>query len=499
MRFMKSMRAAAAAAIVVTVGAAAPGPSGAGAGTFPPPRTGEFSALTYNVAGLPELLSGSNPAVNTALISPLLNDYDLVLVQEDWANPDPPIPGASVYHEILISEVDHPYLSDPAPVPLGTNPLRPSALLSDGLNRMSQFPFDGPQRHMWPNCFGGADTSDGGAADCLSEKGFSVARTTISPGVEIDVYNLHAEAGRTAQDNAAHAEDFEVLADFINTYSAGRAVIVGGDYNLHTDREFDAGVFETFLDEADMTDVCGVLDCGLDLHEIDKFTFRSGDGLSIEPLSHAFERDTFQDPQGEPLSDHDPLHVDWRWELTPNFSDVPADHAFAAEIEWAAGEDIVEGYPDGSFRPTEVVTRGQMAAFLHRFDEATAKAACTEAPFPDVPADHPFCSEIEWLADQGISVGYADGTFRPAAPVLRQHAAALLEPYVQVDLLVSCAAAPFVDVPTSHLFCPEIEKLAGVGVVAGYPDGSFRPTEVVTRQTAAALLARLAASIATTS
>ena len=275
--------------------------------------SGGFRALTYNVAGLPEVLSGSNPSVNTPLISPLLNDYDLVLVQEDWANPDPPIPGLEVFHDVLVSAVTHPYLSTPAPAPLGTDPRRPSALVSDGLNRMSRFPFGDVTREMWPNCFGGADTSDGGAGDCLSQKGFSVARTQLAPGVEVDVYNLHAEAGSTALDDQFSAEDFVVLADFISANSAGRAVIVGGDFNLHTDRPFDRMVFDTFLAATGLIDVCVVVDCGADADEIDKFVFRDGGGVDIEALDHQFEREKFQRDDGEPLSDHDALAVDFAW------------------------------------------------------------------------------------------------------------------------------------------------------------------------------------------
>lgn len=50
-------------------------------------RSGSFKALTYNVAGLPAPISGSEPATNSPLISPKLNDYDLVLLQEDWEDP----------------------------------------------------------------------------------------------------------------------------------------------------------------------------------------------------------------------------------------------------------------------------------------------------------------------------------------------------------------------------------------------------------------------------
>ncbi|MET0594862.1 MAG: hypothetical protein ABW133_19330, partial [Polyangiaceae bacterium] len=73
--------------------------------------SGEFTALTYNVAGLPEAFSGSQPATNTPLISPLLNDYDLVLVQEDWQTPNPNPTGFSVYHDLLAASARHPHQS----------------------------------------------------------------------------------------------------------------------------------------------------------------------------------------------------------------------------------------------------------------------------------------------------------------------------------------------------------------------------------------------------
>jgi hypothetical protein len=276
-------------------------------------RSGTFDALTYNVAGLPEPFSGSEPDVNTVLISPLLNDYDLVLVQEDWIDPVPPVPGIDFHHDDLISQVDHPYLSTPAPPPLGTDPTRPSALVADGLNRMSRFPFGEITRVRWVNCFGGIDTSDGGAADCLSQKGFSVARTSFAEGVDVDVYNLHGEAGSTPLDVQYSAEDYVQLAAFMNQHSVGRPIIVGGDFNLHSDEEPDSTVYDTFLAATGLTDVCQVVDCGDDADEIDKFAFRGGGEIQITALSHQFEREKFQRGDGEPLSDHDALTVTFEW------------------------------------------------------------------------------------------------------------------------------------------------------------------------------------------
>jgi hypothetical protein len=276
-------------------------------------RTGMIEALTYNVAGLPEPLSGSEPATNTVLISPLLNDYEMVLVQEDWVDPIPPVPPFDFYHDDLISQVTHPYVSTPALPPIGTDPTRPTALIADGLNRLSRFPFGDITRVRWTNCFGGADTSDGGAADCLAQKGFSVARTTFAEGVVVDVYNLHGEAGSTPLDVQYSAEDYVLLAAFMADYSAGRPIIVGGDFNLHTDEEPDATVYDIFLDATGLTDTCEVVDCGDDADEIDKFAFRSGAAIELAALTHQFERDKFQRSDGEPLSDHSALAVTFQW------------------------------------------------------------------------------------------------------------------------------------------------------------------------------------------
>ncbi|MEO6629429.1 MAG: hypothetical protein ABIP03_12785 [Aquihabitans sp.] len=320
-------------ATVAVVAAGMAGALGGAAGASPtaaPITSGQFRALTYNVAGLPEVLSGSEPAINMPLISPLLNAYDLVLVQEDWANPDPPIAGLSVYHELLVSQADHPYQSTPAPVPLGTDPVRPSALISDGLNRLSRLPFDPIDRVMWPDCFGGIDTSDGGAGDCLATKGFSMATTEVAPGVTVDVYNLHGEAGDTLVDRQYRAAGYEVLASYIGEHSAGQAVIVGGDFNLHTNDAGDQEIMARLLDQTGLTDTRSIVDGDPGADQIDKFIFRSGGGVTLQPLTHVFESATFVRPtDGAPLSDHDPLSVDFSWSVdapsAPPITTMPSE------------------------------------------------------------------------------------------------------------------------------------------------------------------------------
>jgi Tol biopolymer transport system component len=110
------------------------------------------------------------------------------------------------------------------------------------------------------------------------------------------------------------------------------------------------------------------------------------------------------------------------------FADVHPDSPFNDDIAWAADNSITTGYPDGTFRPGAPVTRQAMAAFLYRLAGADHEPPTT-APFTDVPATHPFATEIDWAADQDITTGYPDGTYRPSNPVTRQTAAAFLHRY----------------------------------------------------------------------
>jgi hypothetical protein len=271
-----------------------------------PASSGEFLALSYNVAGLPEGISGSHPLTNTPIISPLLNAYDLVVVQESWQTPDPnPLAPLRVYHELLVADSDHPFKSVPLPQPLNTDPFRPSAFLADGLAMFSQYPFTGVIHEPWETCWPTA-------ADCFALKGFMVARTTFAPGVTIDVYDLHMEAGGDPEDEAARDLGVTQLVNMITTYSAGRPVIVGGDFNLHTDEEPDSTTYQRLLAETGLADVCAALSCPQP-GRIDKFAFRNGAGITLTPMSWQFETDVFVDPLGDPLSDHDALAVRFGW------------------------------------------------------------------------------------------------------------------------------------------------------------------------------------------
>ncbi len=251
---------------------------------------GEFLALTYNVAGLPDIFSGSHPSVNIPQISPLLNFYDLVLVQEDFW-----------YHNELTSQASHPYQSEPMWD-------KPDLFhMGDGLNRFSVFPTETTTRITWSKCSGFLDCSN----DCLTTKGFSVSEIELQAGMAVDVYNLHMDAGGCDGDIDARRVQTEQLVEEIKTRSRGKAVIVAGDTNLQLDRPDDMVSLDFLLLETGLQDACRFLECGNEI--IDRIMFRGSYSVSLTPLTWDLPRD-FLDPEGHDLSDHIPVSVSFRWE-----------------------------------------------------------------------------------------------------------------------------------------------------------------------------------------
>jgi Tol biopolymer transport system component len=174
------------------------------------------------------------------------------------------------------------------------------------------------------------------------------------------------------------------------------------------------------------------------------------------------------------------------------FEDVGGDHTFCVDITWAAGEGITGGFPDGTYRPGEAVSRQAMAAFLFRFAGEPPFDAPDTPTFPDVPASHPFYDEIEWLVSEGITGGLPDGTFGPTEAVSRGSMAAFLHRFAGEPPVDAPDAPTFPDVPTSHVFFDEVEWLVGEEIADGYADGTYRPAVVVSRGSMAAFLHRAA-------
>ena len=250
---------------------------------------GRLRVITYNVAGLPEGLSQSRPEQNLPLIGGMLNAYDLALVQEDFA-----YPGA------LRQRLRLPYASEPF--------VRGERLdFGDGLSQFSKLPLTETRRSAWRSCHGYTDAF----FDCLTPKGFRSARLELDGGGSVDVYNLHMDAGRSRGDRAARAAQIEQLVRAIRDDSAGRALIVAGDFNLSRS---ESDLLAELEDATGLRDSCRSLGCA-EPGRIDRILVRGSAELRLVPVSWRAER-RFVDASGQPLSDHLPVVVELDWQRT---------------------------------------------------------------------------------------------------------------------------------------------------------------------------------------
>ncbi|TKX18201.1 hypothetical protein C1H76_9674 [Elsinoe australis] len=270
--------------------------------------TGSLSVLTFNVAGLPDIINDNavpgDKTANARTIGTklLAAGYDVVHLQEDFN-----------YHAALYSTLTYPYrTSTSGGVPFGS-----------GLNTVANYPWTGLQRVKWDKC-------NLNSGDCLTPKGFTYMRLTVADGIEVDLYNLHADAGSDAGDADARSAGLQQILAFVNKNSVGRAVIVFGDTN---DRYTNAAEsLTTFISGAGLKDpwvdiikkgvrpvkgttanACGNPAVGEDCEIVDKVLYRSGTGVQLTARTFEYASERFLQANGSILSDHNPVLVNFDW------------------------------------------------------------------------------------------------------------------------------------------------------------------------------------------
>ncbi len=161
--------------------------------------------------------------------------------------------------------------------------------------------------------------------------------------------------------------------------------------------------------------------------------------------------------------------------MTP-FTDVEITHLFGPEIATLAAFGASQGFGDGRFRAQSTVTRGHATVMLGRlFDIAPSDLA---GMFSDVPADD-HARVIASLAHIGVVTGFPDGTFRPDEQMTRGQAALLVTRLMQLES-DDAPAAPFKDIRGRH-DASAISMLHARGIVTGFADGRFHPDATITR------------------
>lgn len=256
------------------------------------PSEGAFRMLTYNVHGLPDALSNTErpTAERMERISPLLEDYDVVGLQEDFDE---------VNHALLVGDTTH------ADERWFADRVDDSRAYGSGLTVLSRVAVVGYHEEHYTACYGVLD----GASDCLASKGFQVVTLDLG-GRELDVYNTHHEAGGGPEDDAARAEQVEQVIASMDAYSAGRAVLLLGDMNLGRGDPEDELLLDRYA-AAGLRDACVETSCPEPDH-IDQFLLRDGPELTVSALDWSREAHLV-DEDGADLSDHPGISIGLSW------------------------------------------------------------------------------------------------------------------------------------------------------------------------------------------
>jgi len=141
----------------------------------------------------------------------------------------------------------------------------------------------------------------------------------------------------------------------------------------------------------------------------------------------------------------------------------------------------IYGYPDGTVRPDANITRAEVAAIFYRLleDDVRNKHYTLACDYPDVPMGAWYRAEVATMTNMGVLKGYPDGTFRPDDNITRAELAAIVSRFVDQGWERG-SKTKFTDIQ-NHWAKAEIHSIEDKNWIIGYPDATFRPDNYITR------------------
>ena len=152
----------------------------------------------------------------------------------------------------------------------------------------------------------------------------------------------------------------------------------------------------------------------------------------------------------------------------------------------------MQGYGDDTFRPHGNITRAEMVTLFFRIltDDYRERHWTTSNPFSDISQDDWYNNAVSVINRMGILSGYADGSFRPNAPVTRAEMSTIAATFALLENAPIYTDTTFSDI-SGHWAKEYIEIASSVGWVQGYDDGSFQPNAPITRAETTVMINRI--------
>ena len=172
-----------------------------------------------------------------------------------------------------------------------------------------------------------------------------------------------------------------------------------------------------------------------------------------------------------------------------NFADVPENYWAYKPIVYLATLAIMEGHPDGSFRPTREMTRGEMAVLLIKAKGFTVDKEI-KIKFSDVPLQGFEAPYISLAVQRKYIGGYPDGTFQPDKRITRAEAALILAKFSGLYVKEKVSEQVYPDVPVGHWASPALAATKAIGAFEYLGGKGFGPNIYLTRAEAAEIISK---------
>ena len=167
----------------------------------------------------------------------------------------------------------------------------------------------------------------------------------------------------------------------------------------------------------------------------------------------------------------------------------PALKLSSHDLNKAGHYSYLTGYPDGTFAPNKGMTRAEVASLFTRLlKDRPVKGQSYKAGLSDVQPGDWYADAVGYAVQKGIVSGYPDGSFKPNQAISRAEFAAIAARFAEMTGQQSPA---FSDLASTHWSYQAIRQVAAKGWLSGYPDGSFKPNQPITRAEVAAISNRM--------
>ncbi|ARK24508.1 hypothetical protein SporoP37_07380 [Sporosarcina sp. P37] len=168
------------------------------------------------------------------------------------------------------------------------------------------------------------------------------------------------------------------------------------------------------------------------------------------------------------------------------FKDVPPAKHFAQAVNELAERTIIGGYPDGTFKPSRSITRGQAAAIIAKMIKLDMDSV-KNPHFKDVSTANGYYKAIAAMAEKGIIGGYGDGRYGPNDPIKRGQMASILVKAFDLPR-DGDISNPFKDVAPNTSHAANIMIIYKLGITTGTTPSTFSPNAAITRGQAAKMI-----------